>query len=213
MSVDLKICGLSTPAAVNAAVIGHAKYIGFVFFESSPRAVTPNIMANLCLSVPKNIKKVGLFVDASIETIASAVSTGSLDMIQLHGSESPSMLSEIKSKFGLPVMKAIPIACKEDLATAKTYENYADMLLFDSKPPSSATRPGGNALSFDWSLIAGQNWRLPWMLAGGINMENLALAVEISGATAIDVSSGVEDLEGFKSPVKIKELLYFAATL
>ena len=213
MSVDLKICGLSTPAAVNAAVIGHAKYIGFVFFESSPRAVTPNIMANLCLSVPKNIKKVGLFVDASIETIASAVSTGSLDMIQLHGSESPSMLSEIKSKFGLPVMKAIPIACKEDLAKAKTYENYADMLLFDSKPPSGATRPGGNALSFDWSLVAGQNWKLPWMLAGGIDVANLSLAVEISGASAIDVSSGVEDSKGFKSPVKIKELLYFAATL
>lgn len=213
MSIELKICGLNTPEAVNAAVIGHAAYIGFVFFESSPRAVTPNIMAKLCLPVPKNIKKVGLFVDASIETIASAVSTGELDMIQLHGSESPSMLTEIKSKFGLPVMKAIAIACKEDLATAKIYENYADMLLFDSKPPSGATRPGGNALSFDWSLIAGQNWRLPWMLAGGINMENLALALEITGASAIDVSSGVEDLKGFKSPVKIKELLYFAATL
>ena len=113
----------------------------------------------------------------------------------------------------LPVMKAIAIASEEDLATAKIFQKHADMLLFDSKPPSGASRPGGNALSFEWSLVANQDWRLPWMLAGGIDVANLSLAVEISGASAIDVSSGVEDSKGFKSPVKIKELLYFAATL
>ena len=213
MNVDLKICGLNTLAAIKAAVTGRAAYIGFVFFEASPRAVTPDIMANLSLPVPKTIKKVGLFVDASMEEIAAAVSTGSLDMIQLHGSEAPSMLAEIRSKFGLPVMKAVAIACEDDLAKARNYENCADMLLFDAKPPPGASRPGGNALSFDWALVAGQDWKLPWMLAGGIDLENLAQAVQISGASAIDVSSGVEDPPGIKSPAKITELLSLAATL
>lgn len=213
MSVDLKICGLNTPEAIKAAVMGRAAYIGFVFFKASPRAVTPDILANLCLPVPKTIKKVGLFVDASLEEIAAAVSTGSLDILQLHGSEAPSMLTEIKSKFGLPVMKAIAISCEDDLAKARIYEKCADMLLFDAKPPSGATRPGGNALSFDWALVAGQNWKLPWMLAGGVHLANLAQAVQISGASAIDVSSGVEDPPGFKNPAKITELLSLAATL
>jgi phosphoribosylanthranilate isomerase len=213
MNLDLKICGLNTLEAIKAAVTGRAAYIGFVFFEASPRAVTPDTMANLCLPVPKTVKKVGLFVDASMEEIAAAVSKGSLDMIQLHGSEPPSMLAKIRSKFGLPVMKAVAIACEDDLARVKIYENCADMILFDAKPPSGASRPGGNAMSFDWSLVAGKDWTLPWMLAGGINSENLAQAVKISGASAIDVSSGVEDPLGFKSPAKITELLSLAATL
>jgi phosphoribosylanthranilate isomerase len=213
LSVDLKICGLNTPAAVKAAVNGRAAYIGFVFFEASPRAVAPNIMATLCVPVPKTIKKVGLFVDSSLDDIAAAVSTGSLDMLQLHGSETPGMVAEIKSKFCLPVMKAIAIASEEDVAKARTYEIYADMLLFDAKPPEGASRPGGNALSFDWSLIADQDWGLPWMLAGGIDLATLAQAVLTSGATAIDVSSGVEDPPGFKNPEKITELLSLAARL
>ncbi len=213
MSVDIKICGLNTPETVEAAVAGHAAYIGFVFFETSPRAITPDLLANLCLDIPKNVKKVGLFVDASMEAIASVVSIGALDMIQLHGSEDPNMLAEIKSKFSLPVIKSIATACEEDLATAQIYESSADMLLFDAKPPSGASRPGGNALSFDWSLVANQDWRLPWMLAGGINIANITQAIEISGASTIDVSSGVEDSPGIKCTEKIKELLSFAATL
>ena len=213
MSVDLKICGLNTPEAVKAAVKGHAAYIGFVLFEHSPRAVTPYSMANLCLSVPKTVKKVALFVDASLEAIESAVSTEAVDIIQLHGSEEPGLLAEIKSKFRLPVMKAIAIASEEDLATAKIYEKHADMLLFDAKPPSGASRPGGNALSFDWNLLEGQDWRVPWMLAGGINIENLAQAVKVSGASTIDVSSGVEDQNGVKIPEKITDLLCFASKL
>jgi len=213
VGVDLKICGLNTPAAVEAAVKGRAAYIGFVFFEVSPRSVSPDIMANLCVAVPKTVKKVGLFVDASLDDIAEAVSTGSLDMLQLHGSETPGLVAEVKSKFSLPVMKAIAIANEEDVAKARTYEIYADMLLFDAKPPKGASRPGGNALSFDWALIADQDWRLPWMLAGGIDLANLAQAVQTSGATAIDVSSGVEDPPGFKNPEKITALLSLAATL
>lgn len=213
MSVDLKICGLNTPEAVKAAVIGHAAYIGFVLFEASPRAISSDLIVNLCALVPKTVKKVGLFVDASMDDIAAVVSTGALDMLQLHGSEAPGMLVEVKSKFSLPVMKAIAISNKEDLDRARTYEIYADMLLFDSKPPSGASRPGGNALSFDWSLVANQDWRLPWMLAGGIDSENLAQAVQISGATTIDVSSGAEDQQGLKNPAKITELLSLATTL
>ena len=213
MSVDLKMCGLNTPAAIKAAVKGCAAYIGFVFFAASPRVVSPDIMATLCAPVPKTIRKVGLFVDASLDDIAAAVSTGSLDMLQLHGSETPGMVAEVKSKFCLPVMKAIAIASEDDVAKARTYEVYADMLLFDAKPPEGASRPGGNALSFDWALIAGQDWGLPWMLAGGIDFTNLAQAVQTSGATAIDVSSGVEEPPGFKNPEKITELLSLAATL
>lgn len=213
MSVDLKICGLNSPAAVRAAVQGGAAYVGFVFFEDSTRAVTPAIMADLCGPVPKNVKKVGLFVNPSQDDIAAAVATGSLDMLQLHGSETPGMVAKIKAKFHLPVMKAIAIAGEEDIVKARTYEITADRLLFDAKPPEGASRPGGNALSFDWSLIADQDWVLPWMLAGGIDAGNLAQAVEISGATAIDVSSGVEDAPGVKSPEKISELLALAAIL
>ena len=152
MSIDLKICGLNTPEAVKAAVLGRAAYIGFVFFEASPRAISPDLVLDLCKLIPRTVKKVGLFVDAPLDDIAAVVSTGSLDMLQLHGSEASGMLIEIKSKFALPVMKAIAISSKEDLKRARDYEIYADMLLFDSKPPSDASRPGGNALSFDWSL-------------------------------------------------------------
>lgn len=213
MNVDLKICGLSSAAGVRAAVQGGAAYVGFVFFEKSPRAVTPDIMAALSVSVPKTVKKVGLFVNPSMDEIAAAVATGALDMVQLHGSETPGMVAQIKEKFHLPVMKAIAIASEEDIVKARTYEVTADRLLFDAKPPEGASRPGGNALSFDWSLIADQDWVLPWMLAGGIDVGNLAQAVEISGATAIDVSSGVEDAPGVKSPEKISELLALAQTL
>jgi phosphoribosylanthranilate isomerase len=148
-----------------------------------------------------------------MDDIAAVVSTGALDMLQLHGSEAPSMIVEFKSKFNLPIMKAIAISNKEDLDRARAYEIYADMLLFDSKPPSGSSRPGGNALSFDWSLVANQDWRLPWMLAGGIDSKNLAKAVQISGASTIDVSSGAEDQQGFKNPEKITELLSLAKTL
>ena len=213
MGVDLKICGLNTPESVTAAVLGRAAYIGFVFFEASPRAISPDLIVNLSALVPKTVKKVGLFVDASIDDITAVVSTGALDMLQLHGSEAPGMLVEIKARFTLPVMKAIAISNIEDLDRARSYETYADMLLFDSKPPTGASRPGGNALSFDWSLVANQGWRLPWMLAGGIDSENLAQAVQMSGASLNDVSSGVENQQGQKSPEKITELLSLASSL
>ncbi|MBT4934525.1 MAG: phosphoribosylanthranilate isomerase [Rhodospirillaceae bacterium] len=213
MTINVKICGLSTPAAVRAAVQGGASHVGFVFFAASPRAVTPDVMAALSMPVPAAITRVGLFVDASFDEIAAAVATGSLDMLQLHGAETPGMVAQIKERFKLPVMKAVAIASDEDIATARLYEITADRLLFDAKPPPGADRPGGNALSFDWRLIADQEWLLPWMLAGGLEASNLAEAITTSGATAVDVSSGVEDEPGVKNPEKIKELLALAGTL
>ena len=213
MAIPIKICGLSTVEAVRVAVAGGASYVGFVFFAPSPRAVSPDMLAALCAPVPVGVSRVGLFVDASFDEIAAAVVTGCLDMLQLHGSESPGMVAQIKERFGLPVMKAIAIASVDDIATAHLYEITADRLLFDAKPPAGATRPGGNALAFDWALIAGQDWLLPWMLAGGINAGNLADAVATSGATAVDVSSGVEDEPGLKNLEKIEQLLALAKTL
>ncbi len=213
MAIAIKICGLSTLEAVEVAVAGGSAYVGFVFFAPSPRAVRPDMMEALSAPVPVGVTRVGLFVDASFDEIAAAVATGCLDMLQLHGSESPGMVAQIKERFGLPVIKAIAIASAADIATARMYEITADRLLFDAKPPAGATRPGGNALAFDWALIAGQDWVLPWMLAGGINAANLAEAVATSGATAVDVSSGVEDEPGLKNPEKIKQLLALAKTL
>lgn len=213
MALSIKICGLKTPEAVQAAVDGGAASVGFVFFPPSPRALPTQDLAALSALVPAGVTRVGLFVDASFDDIDAVVSTGCLDMLQLHGSESPGMVAQIKERFALPVMKAVAIAGEDDIGKARQYEITADRLLFDAKPPAGATRPGGNALTFDWLLIAEQDWILPWMLAGGINAGNLVEAVTISGAVAVDVSSGVEDAPGVKNPDKIREFLTLAATL
>lgn len=213
MPVEIKICGLNTSEAVSAAVDGGAAYVGFVFFPPSPRAILPADLARLAGPVPAGVTRVGLFVDADFSEIEAAVATGKLDMLQLHGTETPGTVAKVKAEFGLPVMKAVAISGEDDIVLAREYEITADMLLFDAKPPKGATRPGGNALSFDWNLIADQDWVLPWMLAGGIDAGNLAEAVTISGAKAIDVSSGVEDAPGRKSLEKIRKLLVLAATL
>ena len=213
MTIDVKICGLKTPQAVAAAVDGGAAFIGFNFFQNSPRFVTPDAAAVLATAVPDTVIRVGLFVDATDDDIGAAVASGALDMLQLHGSESPGMVAQIKERFGLPVMKAIAISTADDIATAHTYEAIADRLLFDAKAPAGATRPGGNALSFDWELIADTDWALPWMLAGGLNAENLGEAVIVCGPRAVDVSSGVEDAPGVKNPDKIRQFLALAQTL
>jgi len=213
MTIDVKICGLSTPEAVAAAVDGGAAYVGFVFFAASPRAVTPDKLKALAAGVPAGVIRTGLFVDASDDEIAAAVATGCLDLLQLHGTERPGRVARIRDTFALPVMKAVAIAGEDDIAAARLFELIADRLLFDARPPAGATRPGGNALSFDWTLIRGQEWIRPWMLAGGLDAGNLAEAVATSGARAVDVSSGVEDAHGVKNPEKIKEFLKLAESL
>lgn len=214
MGVAAKICGLSTEEAVAAAISGGATYLGFVFYPPSPRAVTPLRAARLCETVPAEVARVGLFVDADDETIEAALAVAPIDMLQFHGGESPERIAEVKVRFGRPIMKTVAIAGPEDVIPAARYEDVADRLLFDAKPPSRPDAlPGGNGLAFDWGLIAGRAWRLPWMLSGGLTAALLPEAVRISGATAVDVSSGVESRPGIKDPDKIRAFLAAARTV
>ena len=213
MSLEVKICGLATEAAVAAAVAGGARYVGFVFFPPSPRSIEPTRQAALAAAVPAGVTKVALTVNADDAWLDAIVTGGAIDMLQLHGSEAPERVTEIKDRFGLPTMKAVAISGPDDVQVARSYEAAADRVLFDAKPPAGATRPGGNALAFDWRMIAGQDWHLPWMLAGGLDADNLAEAVAMSGATMVDVSSGVEDRPGEKNVDEIRRFLAAAATL
>jgi phosphoribosylanthranilate isomerase len=209
MAIEVKICGVNAPEALRATVEAGAEYVGLNFYPPSPRSVTPDQAAALTAAAPPRLCKVGLFVDVEDETIAKTLAAVGLDMLQLHGGESPARVAEIRARFGLPVMKVVKIAGPEDVATAETYLRAADRLLFDAKPPKEMTGalPGGNAVAFDWQLLAGKNWPLPWMLAGGLDPENVAEAVRISGARAVDVVSGVEDRPGLKNPDKIRAFL------
>ena len=208
MSIAAKICGLSSEAAVAAAVEGGAAYLGFVFYKPSPRAVRPARAAALCALVPSGIQRVGLFVDAGDEAIRPVLDRAPIDILQFHGHESPDRVADVKLRFRRPVMKVIAVAGPEDVLAAARYEADADMLLFDAKPPSRLDAlPGGNGLAFDWQLIAGHRWRRPWMLSGGLTAALLPEAVRISGARAVDVSSGVERRPGDKDPEKIRAFL------
>jgi phosphoribosylanthranilate isomerase len=214
MTVAAKICGLSSEAAVAAAVKGGAAYLGFVFYPPSPRAVSPDRAAALCAAVPAGVQRVGLFVDAGDDAIRAVLDVAPIDILQFHGHESPDRVADAKRRFDRPVMKAIAVAAPEDVLAAARYEAAADLLLFDAKPPRrSDALPGGNGLAFDWRLIAGGQWRRPWMLSGGLTAELLAEAVRISGATTVDVSSGVEHRPGDKDPDKIREFLAVARSL
>jgi phosphoribosylanthranilate isomerase len=214
MSVAAKICGLSGAAAVDAAIAGGAAYIGFVFYPPSPRAVTPARAGELCAAVPASVKRVALFVDADDTEIAEVLEAAPIDILQFHGAETPERVVEAKRYFGRQVMKAISIAGPEDVDAARRYEDFADLLLFDAKPPRRPDAlPGGNGLAFDWRLIAGREWRLPWMLSGGLTADILPEAVRISGATAVDVSSGVERRPGDKDSEKIRAFLEVARGL
>ena len=213
MSLAVKICGLSTVDAVQAAVEGGAAFVGFVFYEKSPRNVSPVQVKALAANVPDSIQKVGLLVNASDAEIATILNDAPLDMLQLHGNESPERVREIKATFSLPVMKVIAVATTGDIEKARAYESFVDRLLFDAKPPADASRPGGLGLAFNWQLLVGQSFAVPWMLAGGLTADNLADAVAASGAPGVDVSSGVEDGPGVKNPHKIREFLQIASSL
>jgi phosphoribosylanthranilate isomerase len=209
MPVDVKICGLKTAEAVDAAVEGGAFMTGFVFYPPSPRNLSPADAAPLVARVPAGVVKVGLFVDAADDAIDAVLDAAPLELLQFHGSESPDRVRAVKDRTGLPVMKVVPLASEDDLEAASDYEACADRLLFDAKPPKdmAGALPGGNALAFDWALLKGRTWALPWMLAGGLTADNLAEAVATSGATALDVSSGVEDAPGVKNVAKIRAFL------
>ena len=207
MPLAVKICGLRTPAAVQASVEGGAAFVGFVFFEKSPRHVSPRDVKTLASLVPEGVIKVGLIVDAADSEIETILEDAPLDMLQLHGAETPARVAAVKKSFGLAVMKAVPVADAGAIAAARAYEDVADRLLFDAKPPKDADRPGGPGRAFDWPRLARQSFAIPWMLAGGLTPENVAAAVAASRAPAVDVSSGVEDAPGEKSIKKIKAFL------
>ena len=209
MPVAAKICGLKTPETVAAAVAGGASLVGFVFYSRSPRCVDPAMVRQLEANVPPGVRKVGLLVDESDARIAEILAGCDLDLLQLHGHETPERVAEIKARFGKPVIKVIPVSEAADLDRAAAYEPVADYLMFDAKPPKTLANalPGGNALSFDWALLASRRFGKPWLLAGGLNADNLVEAVRVSGAPMVDVSSGVEDRPGEKNVSKIKAFL------
>jgi len=213
MSIEVKICGLTDAAAVKAAVEGGAAMCGFVFFPASPRNLTPKEAAELTKGVPEGVIRVGLTVDADDALLAEIASVAKVDMVQLHGAETPARTNEVRERFGLPVIKVLAVQGPDDLAAAKAYQGVADRLMFDAKPPKDASRPGGNARTFDWRVLKNQTFALPWLLAGGLTAENLAEAVKTSGAVAVDVSSGVEDAPGVKNVDKIRAFLAAAAAL
>ncbi len=198
MDIRVKICGLKEPAHVAAAAEAGAAYVGFVFFEKSPRNVGIEQARDLAVEAPVGVAKVALTVNADDAFLDKLVDTVPLDMLQLHGRESPERVAEVRARFGLPVMKAIGIADAEDVAKIDTYGAVADQLLVDAKPPKHADLPGGNGLSFDWRLVNRKYWPRPWMLAGGLTADNVAEAVKMTGARQLDLSSGVESAPGVK---------------
>ncbi len=201
--VRVKICGLRDAAGLNAAVDAGASYVGLVFFPKSPRNVTISEAAVIAKSAPVGVAKVALVVNADDALLDAIMAEVPLDILQLHGTETPARVSEIRARYGLPVMKAVGVGDESDLPALATYAQVADQILVDAKPPKNADLPGGNGLAFDWRLIAGRRWPVPWMLAGGLTPDNVAEAVALTGARQVDVSSGVESTAGVKDPAKI----------
>lgn len=193
-----KICGLRSPEDVTAAAAAGAAYVGFVFFAPSPRHMDPAAARDAALAAPSGVAKVALTVDADDDMLDALLAQVPLDMLQLHGRESPERVAQIRERFGLPVMKAVGVATSEDLPALEAYGRVADQLLVDAKPKPGAAVPGGNGVAFDWRLIAGRRWPVPWMLAGGLTAANVGEAMRLTGAHQVDVSSGVERERGVK---------------
>ncbi|MBC7153144.1 MAG: phosphoribosylanthranilate isomerase [Rhodobacteraceae bacterium] len=196
--VRIKICGLTRAADVAAAVAAGARYLGFVFFAPSPRHVDVALARDLALLVPPGVARVALVVDAGDAALDEIADRVPLDMWQLHGHESVARVAEVRARYGLPVMKAVGVAETGDLAALDAYGRVADQILVDARPPKGAALPGGNGIAFDWRLIAGRRWPVPWMLAGGLTAGNVAEAIRLTGARQVDVSSGVEEAPGVK---------------
>ena len=211
MTVEAKICGLSTPETVDAAVAGGTRWVGFVTYPRSPRHIDLETLRALGARVPKHVGRVGLFVDADDALLDARLATGALDMLQLHGSESPERVATIKARTGKPVMKVIKVTTRGDVERGiAAFAAVADRLMFE---PAEGTLPGGNAQSFDWTILSGIAVPVPWMLAGGLTPDNVAEAVRVTGAPGVDVSSGVEASRGVKSVALICSFLERVAAL
>jgi phosphoribosylanthranilate isomerase len=202
---DVKICGLKTPQAVHAALDGGASHIGFIFFEKSPRHIELDEAARLRKLATGRAQVVVVSVDADNDKLDEIVQQVKPDMLQLHGAETPARVNEIKARYGLPLMKALAIREAGDLAGVEAYTGIVDRLLFDAKPPKGSNLPGGNGVSFDWSLL--QEIDVPYMLSGGLDAANIADAITIAGPPGIDISSGVESSPGVKDTALISDFL------
>lgn len=211
--VRVKICGLTTVQDVAAVAAAGAAYAGFVFFEKSPRHLSIPQARLLALEAPIGLAKVALTVNAEDAFLDALMEAVPLDILQLHGKETPERVAQIRDRYGLPVMKAVGVASEEDLPALADYAQVADMLLVDAKAPKGADLPGGNGLTFDWRLIADRKWTRPWMLAGGLTPQNVSEAVRLTGAPQVDVSSGVESAPGVKDPAKIKDFVNAATVV
>ena len=205
--IRVKICGLRDAAGLAAAVDAGAAYIGLMFFARSPRNVSLAQARELALLVPMGIAKVAVMVDPDDAMLDDLVAQVPLDMLQLHGHETPARVAAVKARFGLPVMKVVGVADASDLAELDLYASVADQILVETKPAKDAILPGGNGLPFDWRLIAGRRWPVPWMLAGGLTAANVAEAIRLTGARQVDVSSGVESAPGVKDAAMIGDFV------
>ena len=206
----VKICGLTTLDTLSGAINAGAAYVGFVFYEKSPRHLSIEKASQMAKAVPEGICKTALVVDPTDNDLDLLLDKIPVDMIQLHGHESAERVSEVKDKFGLPVMKAVGISDESDLTHLNEYSRISDQILVDAKPSKNSILPGGNGLSFDWRLLAGRRWATPWMLAGGLNPDNLLEAAKLTGATQFDVSSGVETSSGVKDIKLISDFIQAA---
>ena len=205
MALDIKICGLKTDAALAAALAGGASHVGFIFFSKSPRYVDPAVAGRLREAARGRAKAVAVTVDATDAFLDEIVAAMQPDMLQLHGHETPERVAEIKARYGLPVIKALPVSEAADLEALRPYLGIADRFLFDAKPPKDAVLPGGNGVAFDWRVLAGLDARIDYMLSGGLNADNIGEALRLANPPGIDVSSGVESAPGVKEPALIEK--------
>ncbi len=203
---DVKICGIKEKNHLDVAAQAGARFIGLVFYPKSPRFIDPEMARLLSRSAPTGVRMVGLFVDPDDAWLSHVLGAVPLDMIQLHGGESPVRVQEIRAHHHVPIIKAIPVARPEDLEKTQEYEQVADWLLFDSKSQKSSVS-GGSGISFDWKILEGKRFKRPWMLSGGLNSENIGEALSFLHPDAVDVSSGVESEVGVKDPSRIIEFL------
>ena len=207
MATLVKICGLTSTEAADAAARAGADFAGLVFFPRSPRFLKAGVAASLANRMRGRVRLVALVADANDEEIAAAVAAAKPDYLQLHGGETPERVASVRMRFNLPVIKSIAIADSGDLAVVPRYEAICDMLLLDAKAPVNAERPGGHGAAFDWQLLHNRTFAKPWLLAGGLNAENVGRAIHVSGAPGVDVSSGVETAPAVKSAQMIRDFI------
>jgi phosphoribosylanthranilate isomerase len=213
MTTEVKICGLRSEPALDAALAGGADYVGFVFYPRSPRNIEPAAARALADKARGRAKIVALLVDPDDALLDDVIATVAPDIVQLHGAETPGRVGEIARRYGKPVMKAVAIGTADDVTTALEYAGHADRILFDAKPLPGETLPGGNGIAFDWQALAGLEGRVDFMLAGGLTPGNVGEAIRLTGARAVDVSSGVESRPGEKDPDLIRRFIQAAKTV